>query len=228
LEIDKFQEKLYTLFQRYQQCNNLDSFSAKIPFLLYDNDTYEALNFFYEFGIKLYDNNYYNFSIIVFIIVQEFLRIKNKEHQIITKNKENQLISECHIYIGQADYNLRNYSNAIESYNESLKIKKKINDLDGEARIYGNLGIRYDDLKQYDKAIDYHNQSLDIAKMIGNKETEAKCYANLGVSYYHLHDFQKALEYHNKALEMAKMIGNKKIEAISYTNLGLVHNSLGD
>ncbi|PIV89524.1 MAG: tetratricopeptide repeat-containing protein, partial [Candidatus Huberarchaeum crystalense] len=55
----------------------------------------------------------------------------------------------------------------IESYKNSLKIKKEIGDTKGESACYTNLGVAYDDLGDFGKAIEFHENSLKIKKEIG-------------------------------------------------------------
>ncbi len=85
-------------------------------------------------------------------------------------------------YIGVSYSSLGDYHKANNYYYKSLEIAKKIRDVAGESKCYGNLGLSYYSLGDYQKAIDHHNKSLEIVKRIGDAAVESNCYAGLGIA----------------------------------------------
>ena len=66
-----------------------------------------------------------------------------------------------------------NPETALEYYEQSLAIWKKIGDKEGISNSLNNIGILYKQQGDYDKAIDFYRQSLEINKDIDNKKGEA-------------------------------------------------------
>ena len=116
---------------------------------------------------------------------------------------------------------------AIDFYQQSTIIAKKINDLNSEALSLNNLGLAYRSLGHYQKAIDFYQQSLAVFKQIGNRDSEATSLNNLGESYNNLGQYQKAIDFYQQSLAVFKQIGNRDSEATSLNNLGGAYNNLG-
>ena len=54
------------------------------------------------------------------------------------------------------------YAKAVEYYEKSLQIARKIGNVKGEGNTLNNLGIVYKDWGQYAKAVEYYEKSLQI------------------------------------------------------------------
>ena len=55
-----------------------------------------------------------------------------------------------------------------------MKLAKEIDDLSGEGRAYGNIGIAYFSLGDFQKAIEYREKGLKVAKEIGDTVEEGR------------------------------------------------------
>ena len=62
----------------------------------------------------------------------------------------------------------------------ALCVYKEIEDKDGEASCYINLGAVLSSVGEYSKAEEYLHKALNIHTEIGDKHGEASCYINLG------------------------------------------------
>ncbi|MDJ0537813.1 MAG: tetratricopeptide repeat protein, partial [Microcystis sp. M53603_WE2] len=96
---------------------------------------------------------------------------------------------------------------AIEFYQQSLAITRKIGDRGGEAKSYNNLGNVYYSLGEYQKASEFHQQSLAIFREIGDRGGEANAWFNLGVTYYKLKRISEAKEAILQARELYQALG---------------------
>ena len=123
---------------------------------------------------------------------------------------------------------LGEYQKAKEYYEKALAITKEIGDREGEAPIYGNLGVAFRSLGEYQKAKEYHEKALAIRTEMGDIKGKAADYGNLGAVFSSLGEYHKAEEYHKKALAIRIEIGDRRGEAINYGNLGAVFHSLGE
>ncbi|CAH3163814.1 unnamed protein product, partial [Porites lobata] len=72
------------------------------------------------------------------------------------------------------------YQEAQAFLNIALCVYKEIEDKDGEASCYINLGIVFRSVGEYAKAEEYLHKALTIKTEIGDKHGEASCYGNLG------------------------------------------------
>ncbi|CAH3024005.1 unnamed protein product [Porites evermanni] len=110
----------------------------------------------------------------------------------------------------------------------ALCVYKEIEDKDGEASYYGNLGNVFESVGEYAKAEEYLHKALTINTEIGNRKGEASCYGNLGVVFANVGEYGKAEEYLHKALTIKTEIGDRIGEATCYENLGAVFLSVGE
>ncbi len=129
--------------------------------------------------------------------------------------------------LGNAYYYLGEYQQAIDSFQQSLKIKQEIGDRNGEAKSLNNLGSAYNSLGEYQQAIDYLQQSLEITREIGDRNGEAKSLNNLGNAYYYLGKYQQAIDSFQQSLKIKQEIGDRNGEAKSLNNLGSAYYYLG-
>ena len=82
--------------------------------------------------------------------------------------------------LGTAYNALGQHRQAIDFYQQSLEIRRKIGDRRGEAISLSNLGNAYYSLGQYWQAINFHQQSLAIQREIGDRHGEARTWLNKG------------------------------------------------
>ena len=75
------------------------------------------------------------------------------------------------------------FQEALQSFQQALKIYQEIGDRNGEAKSIGNIGFTYENLKQYQRAIEYYEQALVIWRELGDHEREAISLGSLGLVY---------------------------------------------
>ena len=94
---------------------------------------------------------------------------------------------------GYQQFNISQFREALQFWEQALTIYREIGDRQGEAISLGNLGNAYDSLGQYQKAIEFYEQSLEISREIGYRQGEAAFLGSLGNAYYSLGQYQKAI-----------------------------------
>jgi len=97
---------------------------------------------------------------------------------------------------GNQQYRHSQFKEAIESWEQALKLYRELGDRQRESDALGNLGKDYNSLGQYAKAIEYHQQALTIALTIGDRKGESLALGNLGNAYTSLGQYAKAIEYY--------------------------------
>ncbi|MBS1537976.1 MAG: tetratricopeptide repeat protein [Bacteroidetes bacterium] len=137
--------------------------------------------------------------------------------------QETALSSIGNMYIDIADY-----SAAIETSLQSLKIAEE---LGNKKRIGGqlcNIGLCYDRLADLPRALEYYQKALIILREIDYKPFIIRTSANIGNVYKSLGDFKQSLEYGNLALFYAEQIDDKSSIEKQYGNLSNLYNNMGD
>jgi len=133
--------------------------------------------------------------------------------------------------------NTSQFSEANDSFFNSLKYFKKLGSKQGIADSYGNIGNSYLDLNNYSKSLDYQFLSLEKNEEILNDKAEGsnlenakegKTFAlhNIAGIYLEVKLYRLALEYEFRSLEYEMEAGHEVDLAISYNLLGKIHKSL--
>ncbi|MDB5122130.1 MAG: hypothetical protein JWP94_259 [Mucilaginibacter sp.] len=110
-------------------------------------------------------------------------------------------IAESYRVMGIGNYYLDNSIKAIDNYLTALNYFTQLKDLQGEGRVYNNIGnlYRYID---YDLSLEYFQKALVIARKLSAKDLEAGLYLNIGTVYYHKKSYYQALNYYDKSATM--------------------------
>jgi signal transduction histidine kinase len=131
--------------------------------------------------------------------------------------------------LGNDEYSQGNYSKASEYYMKSIRISEKINDLDGLALSYNNLGNIYaSGLKKPDKAIEYFSKSLEIEKKKNNPEGIAWELVSIGNIYTTQNKISEAEKSLTDALQIFTSSNNINGIAKSLEDLGALYNVTGN
>lgn len=120
------------------------------------------------------------------------------------------------------------YLNAIDYYQQSLKIREELGDKAGVSASLANIGSIYISISEFKKALGYQLRSLKIFEEMGNKQGMASALNNIGIIYNNLSDYQKALEYNHRSLKIYKELGDKQGLAATNGNIGNIYSNLSD
>jgi len=131
-----------------------------------------------------------------------------------------------------------NYPKALQNYNLSLKLFRKLGDLPakalaqagkaGEARTIGYIGIIYAQQGNYPKALQNYNRSLKLSRKLGDKAGEARSFNNIGIVYDNQGNYAKALQNYNRSLKLFRKFGDKAGEARTFNNIGIIYWNQGN
>ncbi|MGB7922688.1 MAG: tetratricopeptide repeat protein [Pyrinomonadaceae bacterium] len=123
----------------------------------------------------------------------------------------------------------------IKRLEESLKLRRALNDPLREAYTLTAIGSAYDYLGEYNKSLEAYAAVLPIARALKNPALEADADSNIGSEYYSLSEHQKALEYLEKSLQFydqaarnGRTTVNLEGKASALNNAGLVYDALGE
>nr|XP_047125694.1 uncharacterized protein LOC124807636 [Hydra vulgaris] len=114
--------------------------------------------------------------------------------------------------LGVAYSSKNRYDEAVECYNNSLKIYKSIYKDEPNPNVascLNNLGEAYRNIGQYDQAIEKFKESLKVIKLICQSKSHPSFAAslnNLGLVYNRKKNYDNAIKYYEKSLKIHKLI----------------------
>ncbi|MFC0775972.1 adenylate/guanylate cyclase domain-containing protein [Terrimonas alba] len=116
------------------------------------------------------------------------------------------------------------YIEALQNYEQSLKIFEDIKYDEGIANLLGNIGVIYYYQGDMVKALDYYLRSLKIAERTGNKLRIMPMLNNVGAIYGLKPDtYDKALQYYLQALPICEELGDKDALGGICVNVGDIY-----
>jgi very-short-patch-repair endonuclease/tetratricopeptide (TPR) repeat protein len=141
--------------------------------------------------------------------------------------------------MGNANYDMGNYPEALEQWLKALQIREENKDRKGAASSLANVGIIYRVEGDYQKSLSYFFRALKMLQDLGSKKKMAAVLGNIGSVYYNIggtskdtaqknDNFKKALRYYNRGLDMARSEGSKYLENLDLSNIGTVYKDQGD
>jgi signal transduction histidine kinase len=126
--------------------------------------------------------------------------------QLVDKNKALNDLKEATRFLNAAAMKVwedKNYTDAIQYFNQSIELNKQINNVSGVSKIHSNLGMIYSDLKDYQKSLDYFQLSLDYRLNFGEKTEIISTYINKAVVLNKLSRYDEAVKNLESALQLA-------------------------
>ncbi len=128
-------------------------------------------------------------------------------------------------------YKRSNFYKAKEYFLQSMEIKKKINDKEGQSQLLHDIGILYlyhpQSKKYFSEAKKYFLQSMEIKKKINDKKGQAQVLLDIGILYARVKKvFDTAKESFDKSLKIEREIGNKRGEARVLYEIGKLYEYL--
>ena len=132
------------------------------------------------------------------------------------------------------------FEQALQYYEDALKIYLQHKDKEGEGVIYNNIGLVYKNIGSYYKDIDqeqqasttftkalsYLNQSLTIRETLNDEKGIMEVYNGLGDVYRRQDKLKEALQYTERYLDIAKELNDSKFKQKAYKDLSRVYADL--
>ncbi|XP_044762322.1 G-protein-signaling modulator 2 isoform X1 [Coccinella septempunctata] len=117
---------------------------------------------------------------------------------------------------------------AVEYYEDNLKLMRELEDVAAQGRACGNLGNTFYLLGDFAQAILYHKERLAIARQFGDKAAERRAHSNLGNSHIFMGQFEEAAHHYKRTLALAQELGDNAVEAQACYSLGNTYTLLRD
>jgi tetratricopeptide (TPR) repeat protein len=112
-----------------------------------------------------------------------------------------------------------NNQRAQEIFEKCLLLYQKLEDINGLARTYNNLGMQYRKMGLLHQALNSYKQSLQLNLELHDPWAEARAHLNLGVTHFYLEDYVNAKEHYLLALEKANWLRDSENQLLALLNL---------
>jgi len=127
--------------------------------------------------------------------------------------------------IGDLDYDVALFDEALALYKKALKIAEENNILNEQSACYNNIAIVFHKKGMLDSAVVYYFNALKIDEKLNDKKGISMRYNNIGNVYFVQKSYDKALEYYQKSLEIKEKLNDTSGISFSYLNIGAVFYS---
>ena len=117
---------------------------------------------------------------------------------------------------------------ALECYDNSLRIFEELGDKESAATILNSLGYIYTSQGDTENGLTYYFKSLKVQKELGNKIGIATALNNIGYANTKKGDEKQGLEYYLKSLKILEELGDKAKLAYSINNIGVIYKNQGN
>ncbi|PLX10450.1 MAG: hypothetical protein C0598_10315 [Marinilabiliales bacterium] len=116
-----------------------------------------------------------------------------------------------------------NMNKAIEYTYRALYIFKELDDMEGLAACYNNIGLFYEEKGELDSSLTNYMKSLKYEEIRGDNTGMAFSYFTLGNTYYYKDQLMLSLDYYFKSLEIIKNSDNNEMKAVLYNAIGVIY-----
>lgn len=110
--------------------------------------------------------------------------------------------------------------NAVEKYEQALKIFEKVKFDQGISAAANNMGMLYNDWGQYQKALDYWEKALEFRRKLADVKGQVDTLNHIGHAYIKLSQYPKAVEYFEKSLNLSQKARDSRLERWTLKGLG--------
>nr|WKN36889.1 tetratricopeptide repeat protein [Tunicatimonas sp. TK19036] len=136
-------------------------------------------------------------------------------------------IAEVRMHTGVIYSDQKRYDEALEYYNESSQIFKRLAVVWLEVHAASNIGELYQDQGEYSLAQQYYERALILSDSIDYNYEKGTAYLNLGRLFLVMSTPEKALAYCKQALPIQESEGDRYGQSTTYYTLGKIQQALG-
>ena len=123
------------------------------------------------------------------------------------KTPESAYLSGIYISMGNGNYHLGSYREALKYYTLADSLSRAENDVMSRAQNLNNLALVYAALYQAPKAITYYAEAMELYRGLDMPMEAANVYANLGELYLDINQNQLARLHFDTALQQHRALG---------------------
>ena len=146
--------------------------------------------------------------------------------QIVEKTGSNELLALCYQQVGLMHLDFEQNTQALHYISNSLRLRKKCEDLVGEGVSLFCMGEVYYSVEQFKSAVEAYNSALNVFQTAGEQHCHSDIYYWLGRSYSNLAEFDSALEMYRRYLSYQIQLSDSRAVAHAYECLGTTYFQL--
>ena len=154
------------------------------------------------------------------LIINDAIQLASDEH-------DSTRIIFSLITLGDINYSLNRFSDAIEAYQQALNIKLPLVSDSLVALIYENIALSSASLGKTSIAEKYLDLSVKLYDSLGLDSNMVDVYFYLGAKLHDVGEFSKALNYLEKARSLGKQLSDQKRLVDIYNSIGTLFYDLG-
>ncbi len=117
---------------------------------------------------------------------------------------------------------------ALQNYQQSLEIKRRLGQKKGIADSLNMIAAVYDGLGKSDLALTNYTQALKIYRDIGDRQDVGTVLLNLGQFHHDRGRYDDALKLFKESLQIQRDVGNESDQALCLNNIGNSYAFKGD
>ncbi|PKP36474.1 MAG: hypothetical protein CVT98_07825, partial [Bacteroidetes bacterium HGW-Bacteroidetes-15] len=117
---------------------------------------------------------------------------------------------------------------AIELFEQTIELNKKIGNQNAIKTIYNNIGMIYTDEEDFPKAIEYFNKSLEISRKMNRKHDVASTLLNIANVKSELGSYTDAAKVLDEATTLGKELNDERLLRNCYSLLADVNEKMGN
>lgn len=160
---------------------------------------------------------------LIFTKPDSAIKLSEELHLFSEKKGLSRMVALTYKMKGLAQNVKGNYNDALDDYNISLSIYKKLKDTVEIIALQNNLGVVYRKKGNVKKAIWYFSDNLDLTKIYSNvsysRRMKHYSLANIGQLYRHLRDNKRARIYYAQVLDDAGFMDKQGLAPV-LNNIG--------
>ncbi|MUV04549.1 tetratricopeptide repeat protein [Flavobacterium rakeshii] len=145
---------------------------------------------------------------------------------IAKKLKEERLVNQLYIILGNYYVQKNEYSKAAAVYLKAQNYFEQNNDSENLSALYNAMGIFYFETGDLQNSRNYFDKTYFIYNQKGNVRGKGLYYANVGNIYMITEDYLKALEYQERALKNFEKIKDSVSMASCMINISNIESNL--
>lgn len=138
------------------------------------------------------------------------------------KNTAEQQSAEL-INLGNNQWQMGNYQEALKYFTKAYKEVKKTGDEPEMATLLNNLGLVHWRLENNTAAMECYTEAAQLAEKHNLKRLLGLTYTNRALIYKEQRNFKPAFEHNNKAIAIFKELNQPRDLAIAYNNQGQIY-----
>lgn len=112
------------------------------------------------------------------------------------------------------------FQTAVDDYQESLLLARRLDDPMSEIEALNQLGLSYFQQTKYSESKALQQESLALAKTLNSPSAQLQAYEGLAIAEYALKNYDQAVAGFQEALALAESGGDRHAQARNWTGLG--------